>query len=203
MPDKWKVAKIIPIHKKGDKLDFNNYRPISILPCASKIMERVVQKQLLQYLKSHSLLSRNQSGFRPKHSTLTALATVTDDWFHSIDKGEYTGTIFVDLQKAFDMVDHLILLSKLEDMGITGTELQWFKSYLSNRRIRTSVNNELSDERLITKGVPQGSILGTPVVHNLYKCHKLCFFLTAKLICTRMSQSYTILTKIQMLLKMS
>ena len=77
-----------------------------------------------------------------------------------LDKGEKSGTIFVDLQKAFDMVDHLILLSKLEYMGITGTELQWFKSYLSNRRIRTSVNNELSDKRLITKGVPQGSILG-------------------------------------------
>ena len=104
-------------------------------------MERVVQKQLLHYLKIHSLLRRNQSGFRPKHSTLSALATVTDDWFHSIDNGEYTGTIFVDLQKAFDMVDHLVLLTKLEDMGITGMELQWFKSYLSNRRIRTSVNN--------------------------------------------------------------
>ena len=88
VPDKWKVAKVIPIHKKGDKLDFNNYRPISLLPCASKVMERVVQRQLLNYLKSHSLLSSNQSGFRPKHSTVTALATVTDDWLHSIDKGE-------------------------------------------------------------------------------------------------------------------
>ena len=160
VPDKWKVAKVIPIHKKGDKLDFNNYRPISLLPCASKVMERVVQRQLLNYLKSHSLLSSNQSGFRPKHSTVTALATVTDDWLQSIDKGELTGTIFVDLQKAFDMVDHLILLSKMESMGVKGVELEWFKSYLSNRRIRTSVNNELSDEKLISSGVPQGSLLG-------------------------------------------
>ena len=160
VPDKWKVAKVIPIHKKGDKLDFNNYRPISLLPCASKVMERVVQRQLLDYLKCHSLLSQNQSGFRPKHSTVTALAAVTDDWFYSIDKGNYIGTIFVDLQKAFDMVDHLILVSKLESMGVTGVELQWFKHYLSNRRIRTSVNNVLSDERLTTKGVPQGSLLG-------------------------------------------
>ena len=129
------------------------------MPCASKVMERIVQQQLLNYLKSHSLLSRNQSGFPPKHSTVTALATVTDDWFYSF-YGEYTGVIFVDLQKAFDMVDHLILLSKLECMGVTGIELQWFKSYLSNRRIRTSVNNELSEERFITKGVPQGSLLG-------------------------------------------
>ena len=159
MPDKWKVAKVIPIHKKGDKLDFNNYRPISLLPCASKVMERVVQRQLLNYLKSHSLLSSNQSGFRPKHSTVTALATVTDDWLQSIDKGELTGAIFVDLQKAFDMVDHLILLSKMESMGVKGVELEWFKSYLSNRRIRTSVNNELSDEKLISSGVPQEPLL--------------------------------------------
>ena len=160
VPDNWKVAKVIPIHKKGDKLDYNNYRPISLLPCASKVMERVVQRQLLDYIKSQSLLSQNQSGFRPKHSTVTALASVTDDWFHSIDKGNYIGTIFVDLQKAFDMVDHLILISKLESLGVTGVELKWFKNYLSNRRIRTSVNNVLSDEKLITKGVPQGSLLG-------------------------------------------
>ena len=80
-------------------------------------------------------------------------------WFYSIDKGNYIGTIFVDLQKAFDMVDHLILVSKLESMGVIGVELQWFE-HLSNRRIRTSVNNVLSDERLTTKGVPQGSLLG-------------------------------------------
>ena len=160
VPKKWKVAKIVPLHKKGDKANPNNYRPISILPCLSKILERVVQKQLVEHLNKNNLLTIEQSGFRPKHSTATALIKVTDEWLKSIDDGKFTGAVFVDLQKAFDLVNIQCLLNKLLQIGITGTPLKWFENYLSNRKIATCIGSCISEELSIGLGVPQGSILG-------------------------------------------
>ena len=112
----WKRSKIIPIHKSGDKTSPNNYRPISILPSVSKVLEKLVQVQLAEYLKSNSILSEAQSGFRKYHSTMSALVKVTDDWLTSMDHGLYTGAVFIDLRKAFDTVDPAILLNKLSSI---------------------------------------------------------------------------------------
>ena len=160
VPKQWKIAKVIPLHKKGDRSDPDNYRPISLLPCTSKILERLVQSQLLRFLQENNILSSVQSGFRAKHSTVTALVKVLDDWMMAMDRGEYTGAIFVDLKKAFDTVDHKVLLKKLFDIGVRGLTLKWFENYLINRRIVTKVNNSISEEKHLTHGVPQGSILG-------------------------------------------
>ena len=155
VPALWKIAKIIPLHKKGDKSNPDNYRPISLLPCISKVLEKIIQNQLTKFLDINKVLIKEQSGFRAKHSTTTALMRVTDDWLKAMDNGQYTGAVFIDLQKAFDMVNHELLLLKLSGLGIVGKSLDWFASYLSNRRIVTFLNNTLSEEYSINNGVPQ------------------------------------------------
>ena len=177
-PNQWKSSKIIPIHKSGDKNSPSNFRPISILSCVSKILERVVQKQVLEFLHDNNSLSSVQSGFRPRHSTTTTLLKVTDDWLQSIDKKQYTGVVFVDLKKAFDTVNCDVLIKKLINLGISDTPCQWFKSYMSNRVCRTLLNSQLSCESVIRCGVPQGSILGPLLfiiyINDLVKCIKTC-----------------------------
>ena len=138
----------------------DNYRPISVLPVASKLLERAVHRQLYQFLSKHQILSPFQCGFRKNHSTESAAISFTDSIRREIDQGLLTGAVFIDLRKAFDTVDHDIIVSKLKAAGISGTELHWFKDYLSNRTQQVSVENELSGARPITSGVPQGSILG-------------------------------------------
>ena len=167
VPSRWKIAKVIPLFKKGDKNQPNNYRPISLLPIVSKLLERVIHRQLSDYLKLNSILAVEQSGFRPLHSTLTSLVKVTDDWLQAMDKQCYTGAVFVDLRKAFDTVDHNILLNKLMLIGINDSSILWFRDYLANRLIVTQINNTLSDEQRISYGVPQGSILG-PLLFVIY-----------------------------------
>ena len=169
VPCQWKIAKIIPLHKKGDKCQPDNYRPISLLPCVSKLLERVVQKQLLNYLNDNDILVKEQSGFRSKHSTTTALIKVTDKWLEAIDQGKCTGCVFVDLHKAFDTVNHQILIKKLSDIGVQVTSIIWFQNYLMKRRIRTSIGQTLSEELSLDYGVPQGSILGATAIFSVYK----------------------------------
>ena len=114
IPSEWKAAKVTPIYKSGDKGDPNNYRPIPVLPLISKVMERAIQSQLVTFLIKHNLLSINQSGFRKKHSTETAAVYFLDHILEQIDRQMMTGSIFIDLRKAFDLVDHQCLLHKLE-----------------------------------------------------------------------------------------
>ena len=128
VPSSLKIAKVMPLHKKGDKSNPDNYRPISLLPCMSKLMERIIQLQLLNYLKANNILVPFQSGFRASHCTVTALIKVTDDWLLAMDEGMYTGVLCVDLRKVFDVVDHKELLKKLSAIGINGVALQWFKN---------------------------------------------------------------------------
>ena len=159
-PDNWKKAKVTPIFKSGDKSNVSNYRPISVLPIISKIIERNVHNQLYAYLCSRNILSDAQSGFRANYSTTTTLLDVQDYILNNMDKGFVTGAIFLDLKKAFDTVDHEILINKLASYGIKDNELDWFKSYLCNRSQAVHVNSFLSDFKTYNTGIPQGSILG-------------------------------------------
>ena len=166
-PRDCKIAKIVPLYKKGCRTDPKNYRPISLLPIVSKIIERTVHKQLQEYLDNSDILYKFQSGFRSNHSTDTSLSYLSEKILSGFDSGQLTGAIAIDLQKAFDTIDHKILLNKMKLMGFSETVILWFNSYLSNRVFKISLNNTLSDPAGINCGVPQGSILG-PLLFSLY-----------------------------------
>ena len=153
-PDSLKHAKVTPCFKKGDKSDKTNYRPISILPIISKIIERHISDQVKDYLLRHNLLYERQSGFRNNHSCESALTAIIDDWISAIDKNEIVGTVLLDLSKAFDLVDHKILLSKLKCYQFSEGSLRWFESYLSQRQQQVSVSGKLSNPLHISAGVP-------------------------------------------------
>ena len=167
MPDEWKQAKVIPLHKSGCREDMDNYRPISILPVISKIAESAVNVQLQQYLTQHNLLSSVQSGFRKYHSAQTAVTFFSDSIRRNTELGQMTGALFIDLRKAFDTVPHNALISKLSRFGIKEKSLEWFKSYLSSRTQAVCIGNELSSHKNVLSGVQQGSVLG-PVLFILY-----------------------------------
>ena len=166
-PDDWKNARVTPLFKQGDRGNVNNYRPISVIPIVAKVFERIVYEQLYAYLEEHEILCKNQSGFRAIHSTVTALLEATDAWAYNIDIGKINAVIFLDLKKAFDTVDHQILLSKLKNYGIFGNSFKWFESYLDNRIQKCSVNGSFSSSCSLKCGVPQGTILG-PLLFLLY-----------------------------------
>ena len=128
VPDLWKISKVTPLYKSDSKSDFSNYRPISVLPCLSKVLEQVVHRQLSNYLEKHYLLKSSQFGFRPRRSTELACNLLVDDIRKNIDNGLLTGVIYLDLSKAFDTVSHSYLLSKLPSYGINGNEFPWFKN---------------------------------------------------------------------------
>ena len=159
-PDKLKIAKVIPIHKKGDATVFNNYRPISLLPAISKVLEKIIYDKLSCYLNDSKLLFNNQYGFRSMHSTEYAALELIDRIIKQMDKDELPINIYLDLSKAFDTIDHSILINKLEYYGIKGSHLRLIHSYLSNRKQYTEINNTKSNILSITTGVPQGSIIG-------------------------------------------
>ena len=167
IPAEWKQARVTPIFKEGDKQDTSNYRPISVLPLCMKVFERIVHNQFHTHITTNNLLNPNQSGFRPKHSTTTALIDVTDYLYNQSQNGLITGAIFLDLKKAFDTVNPVILQEKLRAIGVHGTELQWFDNYFTNRTQVVSANGAVSTTQPISCGVPQGSILG-PLLFTLY-----------------------------------
>ena len=167
MPTEWKYAKITPLYKKGMSTDVDNYRPISVLPVVSKVLERIVHHQLHRFLSEHKQLSPFQCGFRRNHSTEFAAIAFSDYIRRGMDLGLLTGAVFIDLRKAFDCVDHEILISKLQSYGPKDIELDCFRNYLTDRKQLVSFGQEISDPCLITSGVPQGSILG-PLLFVLF-----------------------------------
>ena len=150
-----------------DKSDPNTYRPISVLPAVGKVFERIIYDHLYSYLSRNKLSTKHQSGFRSLHSTETALLDATNEWYFNIDQDDTNVVVFLEMAKALDTVSHEILLNKLELYGISGSTLDWFKSYLSNRDQVFVVQGYTSDPRIISCGVPQGSILG-PLLLLIY-----------------------------------
>lgn len=166
-PDLLKIAKVIPVFKGKSKLDCSNYRPISILSNLSKVLEKLMHKRLYKFIDTNKDFYQHQFGFRLKKSTNDAMICILDNLQKELDNGKFSCGIFIDLKKAFDTVDHKILLGKLEHYGIRGVGLNWFKSYLSDRKQFVSIDNTNSETKLISCGVPQGSILG-PLLFLVY-----------------------------------
>ena len=159
-PDKLKIAKVVPLYKKGDNTLFSNYRPISILPSLSKIFEKIVYSQLYAYFECNKLLYSSQYGFRQGHSTEFAALELIDKITFLMQEGKVPVGVFLDMSKAFDTLNHDILLDKLSYLGISVISKDLQASYLSNRQQYVRFDNQNSKIAQITTGVPQGSILG-------------------------------------------
>ena len=163
----FKVAKVCPVFKNGDKNQFCNYRPISILPSFSKIFEKAVFNRLTSFIENKKMLTSQQYGFRKQYSTYMALLDMYDNVSTAVDRNEFSLGIFIDLSKAFDTLNHEILLNKLQFYGVRGLTFKWFESYVNNRQQCVVYNNVYSNYKIIDCGVPQGSILG-PLLFILY-----------------------------------
>ena len=166
-PAIWKTAHVAPIHKKEEKHLVHNYRPISLLSCIGKVMEVCVQKHVLNFLLAHNLITPNQSGFLPTHSTVYQLLDTYNDICSALDRNITTQAIFFDISKAFDKVWHRGLIAKMKAIGIRGQLLAWFEDYLSNRKQAVVIAGEISSYQTIQAGVPQGSVLG-PTLFLIY-----------------------------------
>ena len=166
-PQAWKLAKVIPLLKKKEVLLAKNYRPVSLLPVLSKVLERCIFIQIIDYLEENHLLHPSHHGFRSKHSTASALIQMFDTWIEAFEKNEVSAVIMLDMSAAFDVVDHDILINKMALYGFEGDALSWIKSYLSSRSQSVHIEGVLSDPLQLECGVPQGSILG-PLLYILY-----------------------------------
>ena len=178
IPGEWKKAKVTPLYKSGAKSDPKNFRPISVLPVVSKVYERLIHNQLASYFDENNLLCRFQSGFRKKHSTETAVTYFADQILMGMDKGLVTGAVFIDLAKAFDTIDHDVLIHKLKHYGVSDDSLLWFKDYFCARKQFVAIDSHRSEELDIACGVPQGSILGPLLfiiyINDLSSCMRNC-----------------------------
>ena len=167
MPKSLKRSRIIPVHKNGSRLDISNYRPISLLSYIDKILEKALHRRIYDYLDKINFFCANQFGFRENHSTELALLSILQRIYNAIDSKEIIIIIAIDFRKAFEVIKHDILIKKLEHIGIRGTMLEWFKSYLNDRYHQVLVNGSISDPLKALTGVPQGSSLG-PLLFLIY-----------------------------------
>ena len=167
-PTCFKDAKVVPIHKGDSKFDMCNFRPISLLPVASKILEKIIHRRLYSFLSLNGFFYKNQFGFRSKHSTSLAASSLITQICNALDHNKKVMSVFLDMSKAFDCVDHNILLEKMFMYGVRGKAFSWFQSYLHGRSQKLMFNGTLSENTcMIECGVPQGSILG-PLLYLIY-----------------------------------
>ena len=166
-PDLLKIARVVPIFKTGDKKLVENYRPISILSSISKVIEKLLKFRILSFLNKHDVLYNRQNGFRKKFCTVYPILDILTECYDNINSYDYTCIITLDLKKAFDTVNHSILLYKLEHYGIRGNCHQILSSYLRNRKQFVGISDSTSGMVRIEYGVPQGSVLG-PLLFIIY-----------------------------------
>ena len=175
-PDIFKIAKVIPIFKSESRVLCNNYRPISLLSNISKLIEKLMHKRVYSFLEQQNFFYNAQFGFRLSLSTNNALMSITENIQSQLDQNKFCAGVFVDLKKAFDTVDHEILLKKPSHYGIRGIANEWFCSYLTKRKQYVIIGNQVSTLNEISTGVPQGSVLGPLLfliyINNLHKCIK-------------------------------
>ena len=183
--DGCKQVKLKPLFKKGSKDDPKNHRPISLLPRLSKIIEKIIHGQVQKYLDEKKVLFKYQSGFRAHHSTNTYLSYLSDRIHQGFVNGMLTGMILIDLQKAFDTIDHEIFLDQMVCLGFSDSTISWFKSYLQDRSFSVNIEKEYSNPGILSCGVPQGSILG-PLICLMYVNDMARGQLTVTYFCTQM-----------------
>ena len=161
------MTKLKPLLKKGSKTDPKNFRPISLLSLISKVIERIIYDQTMEFLSNNKILYKFQSGFCKNHSTDFCLSYLTDNISSGFEKGLLTGMILIDLQKAFDTIDHEILIKKMPYLGFSNQSIKWFQSYISTRKFVVNIGDKFSTSADLKCGAPQGSILG-PLLFLLY-----------------------------------
>ena len=167
IPVEWKIAKVTPLPKAGDSRNVSNLRPVSILPLPSKLIEKIVHKRVYNHCNNNKFLDEKQGGFRPNHSTVSTTSYFINDLYTAMSNNEISIAVYIDAMKAFDTVNHNILLNKLQYFGITGKCADWFEEYLKGRQQCTIANDVISSLKPIKCGVPQGSVCG-PLLFLLY-----------------------------------
>ena len=184
-PDDWKLAKVTPIFKQGDRSDMNNYRPISVISAIAKVFERIVYNQLSSYLSENNILSKYQSGFRSFHSTVTALLEATDNWAFNIDRGYVNAVVFLDLKRHLIQSITLFYYPNCIFYRVKGIASELLSSYLETRTQKCSVDGVLSKSCTLTCGIPRGQYWGL-CCFSYTSMTYLIVYLTRNLECTQM-----------------